>query len=77
MVAAYVIVRKVTKDPNARFQLTNAKCPVVRHMAVASKANAIVSAATKDTIARNVSTTYANKIEYTANDTVVPTRVCV
>lgn len=67
MVAAYVIVKKVTKGPNARFQLTNAKCPVVRHMDVASKAIAIVSAATKDTIAQNVSTTYANKIEYMVN----------
>lgn len=55
MVAAYVIVKKATKDQNARFQPTNVKCPVARHMDVASKANAIVNEATKDTIARNVS----------------------
>lgn len=55
MEAAYAIVKKATKDQNARFLPTNVKCPVVRHMDVASKANAIVNVAIKDTIARNVS----------------------
>lgn len=61
MAAAYAIVRKVTKDPNAKFQPTNAKCPVVQHMDDALKANAIVNEAIKDTIAPNVSTRISHR----------------
>lgn len=55
MAVAYVIVKKVTKDQSVRFQPMNVKCPAVQHMDDALKANAIVNAAIKDTIARNVS----------------------
>lgn len=55
MVAVYVIVKKVIKALNVKYQQENVKCLDVMHMVVVLKVNAIVNAVLRGMIVQIVS----------------------